>query len=147
MAGEVENKIDGDVEKQQHSDRDKQQQPWHAKALDWLKNNWMLFIKVIFVKAGTYAFDIISDIVNGADYLKGKELPTDPSLDPEFCDDLKSYRHINWGAITIALTWMPGLIYLLGQGWFKYTQGKLTIPMFFGFLAMVPIWPFFIFYL
>jgi len=110
-----------------------------------VQNNSMLWVKVVVFKVGTYVFDIGSDVANGVDYLRGNPLPAEDLNKEEVCADLMSYSHPKWGALTIALTWLPGILYVVGQGAFKQSQGKLTCKMALGYAALAVIWPFLIF--
>ena len=131
--------------KQNDVEAAKEPQPKLDKAKEFVKDNVMLWAKVVIFKVGFYVFDIVTDIVNGADYLHGNSLPLEIRNETEVCQDLKSYSHPVWGSLTICLTWLPGIIYLIGQGSFKYTQGKLTWKMALGFAGMALVWPLFIF--
>jgi len=134
---------DGEVAKDQQPPKTIKSRLDATKSL--VQDNAMLWVKVVVFKTGTYVFDIFSDIANGVDYLRGTRLPSDSDRDPTVCDKLKSYSHPKWGGLTIALTWLPGLLYVVGQGAFKYSQGKLTWKMALGYAALALVWPFLMF--
>lgn len=51
--------------------------------------------------------DIITDMLNGADYINGTAMPS--NLTERRCDDLDLYSHPAWGIAAIGLTWSPAM--------------------------------------
>ena len=51
--------------------------------------------------------DMITDILNGADYINGTSMPS--NITERRCDDLDLYSHPAWGIAAIGMTWSPAM--------------------------------------
>ena len=103
-----------------------------------------LWAKVVIFKAGFYMFDIVSDMVNGADYLTGDPLPV-LGNNKTACDGALEYSHPIWGGLTLGFTWLPGIIYFISLGLLDYSEGTLTLKRALGYALMATVWPIFTF--
>ena len=72
-------------------------------------NTAAVFIGLFALKSfgvGMNIVDVITDILNGLDYIDGRTLPSNVTI---ICDELSSYSHPIWGSVAIGLTWLPAL--------------------------------------
>ena len=65
------------------------------------------FIASRIFSTGLMAFDVVTDYINGYDYIGVDKLPY--LGNNTICDNLQNYQHPIWGSVAIGLSWMPGI--------------------------------------
>ena len=104
------------------------------------------FIKVFVLKVALGVFDVVSDIVNGCNFLSGQFL-----LSLYFASQTREEYDLltdsaTWGYQTIALPWLPG-IFRIGfiafeEKWSDIKYIKI-FKRIFGYTLMLMAWPLF----
>ena len=108
-------------------------------------NSHIGFVFVRFLGLSLTISDVITDIINGDDYIHGADVDAD--VDADVCADINNYSHPIWGSVAIGIAWLPALpicaneiVYIWQTYGNRYTPIK-SLKMFLFVIFLSATWP------
>ena len=98
-----------------------------------------LVFKVIVIKFGLYWMDIILDMLNGQNLLRGQG---DQVFLSQSCFDMDN--RFAMGIVIVSIVWLPGVIHTIGLIIAQKVRDCLCPTNLFGLLLLAVLWPFYI---